>query len=71
MATIMFLGMSFCLPFAYIEEMRARRKQRSTADLERDAAAAPLLGDAYVSKSAMLALRAMSQHMHLDLSQTT
>lgn len=48
MATIMFLGMSFCLPFAYIEEARARRKQRSTADLERDAAAAPLLGDAYV-----------------------
>ena len=50
MATIMFLGMSFCLPFAYIEEARARSKQRSTADLERDAAAAPLLGDAYVRR---------------------
>lgn len=52
MATIMFLGMSFCLPFAYIEEARARRKQRSTADLERDAAAAPLLGDAYLELDA-------------------
>lgn len=66
MATIMFLGMSFCLPFAYIEEARARRKQRTTADLERDAAAAPLLGDAYVRRLRhdLSSLQLRQSHVH-------
>ena len=39
MTTIMFIGMSFCIPIAYAEAFWQRRKQRK----ENDGAHAPLL----------------------------
>ena len=39
MTTVMFLGMSFCLPLAYLEEYRARKGLLREAE-------EPLLGDA-------------------------
>ena len=42
MTTVMFLGMSFCLPLAYLEQWRARKGKLTPAE-------EPLLGNADVS----------------------
>ena len=54
MTTIMFIGMSFCIPIGYIEEYRQRRKQLK----ENDGAHAPLLNGTMeeVRQSPMLVL---------------
>jgi hypothetical protein len=33
MATVMFIGMSFCLPLAYVEEWLAKNKKRAAVDV--------------------------------------
>lgn len=43
MTTVMFFGMSFCLPLAFLEQWQARRRQAAAGSEE---ATFPLLNDA-------------------------
>ena len=59
MTTVMFLGMSICLPLAYLEEARARKGKLTAAE-------EPLIGGADVSHPLVSSLSALCHQRSLQ-----
>ena len=67
MTTVMFLGMSFCLPWAYWEEHKHKKQAKEALQAASNGAREPLLyGESLVSKHSLILMHFKAGHRMLQ-----